>query len=255
MSEIALNLTHSGFKNLIGLPLEDDFTFDTGSKKYAVPRVVAAFFSPAVSHLIKSDPLVDVFHITDYDDQFQHIYKMMKGETVTIEDNSVDMLAYIADQLANQELVSILQRDNSNNHFRNETILVRIKRRNYLSLDLSHEFKYLAENINEFDVKDIVDLGPRVLSEYFAYLPDQADPHTVYNIVIEAIKQFSNQEACILFRFINFMSLSTELILSFLDLVQPEQISKEVWISLSKRLVDERKPEPEFKPLENALPI
>ena len=250
-SSLSVTLSHHGFKNLYGLNIDNDFTFSCGVKKYSVPRIVALFFSPTVANLMKQDPLLDIFEINDIDDQFHYFYELMQGDSPDFPDSSLDVLLDIANQLGNQEIITMIMDKLPNQTLSTFTICDTIRRKKKLNVDLSKEFQFLYQNLASIDVKQIAQLGIDTLSEFFSGGQPNFDfdsyPKHVFSIVMECIYMYSSEKAACLFQYIPFIYLESNDILEFLLLITPDQISPTIWDSLSKRLIDHRQKAPEFK--------
>ena len=251
-SYVQISLSHQGFKNLYGINIENDFTFSTGIQKYSVPRVVAVFFSPAVADLMKQDPLLNNFEIRDIDDQFHYLYEIMKGETPDIPGSSLDVLLDIAQQLGNQELTSLIMQKIPIQTPSSRNVLVTIRRKKKLNLDTSKEYQCLYENIESLDAQQIAQLGIDILLDFFACTSTnnnlESCSNSIFEIVMNCITLYSSEKACVLFPYIKFKYLESYKIVRFLESISAEQVSSELWNSLSERLIEKRVPAPKFNP-------
>ena len=227
-----LYLSSFGFQNVARLNFEKDFIFKVGGNEYLCSKMLASFISPKITNNLLADNSNYEFVINDSDDnnEFEKIISLLNGEAISIEEEQTkSYLIQIAIQLGNNELVkNIVFQTSELNH---ENVISRMI---YLSLngcDVDDEVQYIATNFDDFPIESLKLLGvdnlERILSSQ--YLRTFNEDSLFKKI------QALDGEFLSLLGYIQTEYLSEKNIMSFINLLDYNNMTAQIWMSLTRR--------------------
>lgn len=230
-------LSSKGLLNASAMPLEDDFSFVIGSKRYKCNRFFAGFISPTVAMMIKGDPSVSelILTVDDPNGLFMNIIQLMNGMEISITPENSEFLLNCASQLGNRELISQLSGSTKaeltlDNCLSTITILFN------LELDITAVASYIAAHITELPEIQIQALNPDVLRRILLDSSLRIDSESwLFNFVVNTINE-KGEKYKVLLDTVSFLYLSQKEITNYLSLITLDDVDHVVWHSICERL-------------------
>ena len=216
---------------------QHDFTFIVNNEEYKTNKIVADLLSPKISKIHQIDPTFNVYSInTRSKGDFQLIFDLLSFNSIDLSDSNINFISEIMDNLE-AERIDITIPDTE------------LTVKNVIELIKKHEKsliyqKYLIKEI-DFLSEHFYELDPKQINKLYD-LQDQCiiniinndkltlkSEDQLLNFIIELCSK--NQDFSTLFEFVYFKNLSDEMILKFFTSFNIDYLTKETWMSLSKR--------------------
>lgn len=232
------SLSSRGISGIPASVIENDFTFIVGDFRYYCSKFQACFISPKISQICSSDSNVNQFEIAidDSNQYFKEIIKIMNGISIKITDQNIDFLTVFSRILGNSELMNFLVKQQSK-PLAIETVIARTNRKVQLFLPIDDEIEFIASHISDFPDSALKQLESitlyQILSHSSVLLKSE---EWLLTFIINLINE-RGSECRFLLGTIRFENISETDMRSFIDIVEPEDISGPLWKNLSERLL------------------
>lgn len=232
----------SGFSNLNWSTVPNDFTFAIGTKIYSCPRILADILSPKISKMHLIDPTVDSFtiNIDDPSENFQFFIDLISIGKSDITPNKISFVLDVCNILDNTELFSrILSQSAVESIITMHNIEEKLSYIDYLAED-SDEFDKIIEfaSSNFSEISHLLkSLSYETLAKIFSTKSLFLDSEDfLLNFILSLISKHGD-EFLTLISFVDFVHLSVEGVKIFLQNVNSENITQDIWESMCARLL------------------
>lgn len=237
-------LSTEGLQRLKNIYTEQ-FTFKIGSDNYTIPKFFAAFLSPKVCEMLRTDFKRDSLNIEPFNHKsncFNLLINLTYGHTISITEENFDEILYYAEELQNGEIVKYCMKFLANEEILYDSIsldtIIRSLRAKILNgNDIDVEIEYLAENFYNINLSEISSLGPEILNKIFM---SKKFTKFDYDKMFEFFMNLSMKHGpryYILFNNISFRDISHDNFVEFLCFMNRSDLSDEVWNSVKSRIV------------------
>jgi hypothetical protein len=165
---VTIALSANGLANIPRNVYDDNFTFLVGESRYECPSISAAFVSPRIATLQKSDPTIQNLMIETKDphDYFSYIITLCSGLTISIDFDDSSLLEFlraICAELWNRELYENIF-GKINGKLTVSNVFDRIQFLHGIQENYATELSFCSSHFFEFEKSRISSLPFEVLS-------------------------------------------------------------------------------------------
>jgi hypothetical protein len=231
-----IELSASGLKraSMIHDPM---FTIAAGSTEFHCSRFQAAFISPRISELLRSDPTIDRFVLEGVQLDSSGLRSMfedlLQSGSFEISEASAQVMVVLCGKLLNDELSeAVADFCFSQEELDLTNCVVRFRSKNEMNVDYSEELEFIASQFYELDRSVIDDLTINELDEILSSDAVQLDSEDwLCSYLVSRGSEFSG-----LFSHMRYEHLSAEGIEKFISTFSWSEMNELIWRRLCSRL-------------------
>lgn len=223
------------------IPLQNyikDFTFIVNDEKFETNIFIAHMLSPIISKMYLIDPTINEFTITTKEHgNFQKILDLVNFNINEISENEKNFLSDIFDQLGTEN-IKITEKDPEitiNNVFQKLFLYQQCK---FFNEIYQKEIDFISEHffeLNNEQTEEFLKLSIETLNDIFSnsnlLLQNEDQLLDIVTYLYSQDKKYS-----LLFDYIDFLYVEVSSISKFLSIFDYDDLSNEIWSSLSSRL-------------------
>lgn len=219
-------LTHEGLSRLCkDFPYDSNFEIKTDNMQITIKcnKIQISFISPIIYKIILNDPTINKFQLKTENSSkcAEFLHSMIKGATVTIPDELVDIFRSIALELGNEEIYSCVSDD-----LTLDNVLEIVKARKNYSFKTEKEVDYISSHFYEIDQKDISSFDiltlDNILSSKDLVITSE---HDLFEFIIRLLSEHEEEdEYRLLLRHLHIEYLSVEDMSLFIKLIDENNI-------------------------------
>lgn len=226
--------------SILNIPLQDyekNFTFIVNGQKFKTSIFIAELLSPVISKILSIDPTLNEFYInTDSQGNFQSIFNLINFQSHNISENERPFIFEVLEILDNDHIQIKMQENELNLNNVIDNISFHEKHKRYFNEIYAKEIDFISEHFYEMDINEnflnlSIDTINLIISNSKLQLETEGQLLNAINYLYSKNQQFS-----ILYEYVNFLNVEEDGISSFLSLINIDDISRETWNHLSKRL-------------------
>jgi hypothetical protein len=232
-------LTSKGLGRTIGFEREE-FVFVVGGREFKCSVFQAAFISGAVARYLVSDNTINRFEVNvsgisgeESGDAFEEIERLMKGESININENNYRNLRRLGKVLDNEELVKkCVEHELWKEGISVSNCIDKVETKEEFGCEIEEEMKFIAKHFYEVDKAELKRLKKETLE---AILSDEdlclEDEESLVEFIASLGEEYST-----LYEYVECRFLSLEGIERFLEGIDEKSINGGVWGSICRRL-------------------
>ena len=228
--------------SILNVPLNtyDDFTFIVNGKCFKTTRIIAELLSPKISQLYLTDPTTNKFVITTTErGNFANIFSLLNFNQAVIPDDEIPFFTEIFNILNNNS-IEITQQDNAPISLDNVFDLIKKHQQyeTFYSKQLQKEIDFVSFNFFELDENqtDLIKKFSKNIIEQIITNP-KLRVHSEDQILTFINQLYlKDQSYSYLYDYVLFSNATSNKIKEFLDIFDINNITQEMWRSLSYRI-------------------
>ena len=230
---------------VLNVPLQtydNDFTFLVNGKEFKTSRLISDLLSPKICQMHINDPTFNTFVITTKQNgEFSHILNLINFDEQDIPEKELPFILEVLKILCNEsiELKNSEQIESITNDNVFNLIHEHEKYDIFYSKQISEEIDFISSHFfelienHEKELKELsIDILIDILNNQNLQLCDEDQ-------LIKFINKL-NSKSCDysqLYEFVIFSNVSSEEMSEFVSVFDYDNISKDIWSSISKRLI------------------
>lgn len=220
---------------------ENTFTFIVNGKEFKTSRIISDLISPEISRIHSIDPTVETFTInTSHQGDFTQILNLFNFQDNLISSVEVPFILEVIEKLGNDSIEYQESSDQEEITINNVFSYIKHheKSEKFNSKRLSSEIDFISSHfyeVTEDKFKDIsVEALYRILTNDHLQLNSEDQLLNFVNNLYKSDFKYS-----ILYEAVLFENVSGKMMKEFTTIFNNDDMSKEIWIHLSKRLENE----------------
>lgn len=236
------------YSSILNVPLDkyDNFYFIINETKYQTTRIVADLLSARVSNLHSTDPTINEIHIrTQHDGDFSHILQLVNFKETAMNNDELPFIIEIIEKLGNDKITINISDVFQNKEMTKDNVINNLKShlkyRQFYSKTIENEIEFISSHLfemienNNDEMKELpIDILERIFSNSKIQLETEDQLLSFINELYS-----SNYEYSTLFEFVLFKNISTTKIKEFVKLFDIDDITTNIWKSITQRLIEE----------------
>jgi hypothetical protein len=236
------SLSLRGLANANALPINPAFVFRIGNHTYSCGIFAAAFISPRVVQMQRSDCLASLMtlDIDDSTNQFQSALNLANGLSVRMHRENASYYLALGEQLGNPELIEAARTFRESEGLTRDSVIPRIMDGLKYGLTIDTELSFYAAHFSEFSIEAIRRL-PVSIIELILQNPGlelKSDSHLL-RVIIRAGTEYHS-----LLRYVNFEFLDSDALALLADSIPLESLDPTIWRSICRVFVQGAGPRP-----------
>lgn len=230
-------------KSILNAPFQQydkDFTFIINGERIKTSKFVADILSPKIAQMHLTDPTFDKFIIkTQYSGHPSYLLKLMNFNYNDIPISEAPFLSEVIDILGNNSIK--IHEDNKKESITINNVFDLIQRHDHFKIyyanDLKDEIDFISEHFyeikdeNEFFQELSLSTIQQILENPNLQLSSEDQLINFINFIYS-----KNPEYSVLYEYVEFINVSSSNIKKFIQLFNFNDITKETWTALSRRL-------------------
>ncbi|KAK8875481.1 hypothetical protein M9Y10_005647 [Tritrichomonas musculus] len=226
-----------GFTNIPEYLLIPNFTICFEDSKYQINSLLADFISPKISRIHQAEPFCSsiTIPIKDPNHFFNNIVFSLRGNSLSVNDQSIFFYLYVFNFLENEDVVLSLE-ELKPTKLTKENIISIIEHKIQANFSIKNELSFLASNFFDIPYEQLSMLSSDILSKVFQNENFIAETEDVVLHFVNKIVDEKGDDYKILYNFILYENLSNEKIIDFLNNFDSCDLSGQIWYSLCQRM-------------------
>lgn len=232
---------------------ERDFTFIINGEKYETNRIIADLLSPKISNYHLIDPTINSYIIdSKHRGNFSTILNLIKFDEEKIQEEEIPFILEILENLENTTKFIKFQntpktnKEETTDYSISKTLNSLLKHqefREFYQKEINDEIINISKHfyeIEENDKTNIFQLDEDLLEEIFNYFEFTIDNEDEFLEIIHEI-YLKDRTRSNFYSYVEFNNVSNKSMKKFLEIFSYEDITINIWYSISKRLSQEIK--------------
>ena len=225
---------------------QDDFRFIVNNEEFKTNRLIADILSPNICQIHANDPAFDTFTIkTKCNGNFSRILDLVNFDEKDIPNNELPFIFEVFQILGTDQIHLSEPPHSIELNVQNVFKLLQQHEpfKNFYSKSFSEEIEFIASHFHELsenhdeDFKNLeIDTLAEILTSNKLQLKSEDQLLKFVNKIYSNNSMYSN-----LYETVQFQNVTVEAMRQFMEIYQPDDITAQTWIGLSKRLLSEVK--------------
>ena len=229
-------------KSIINVPLcqcDDDFYFIVNGEEYKTTRIISDLLSPRICHIHRSDPTNNIFQITTQQNgDFSKILNLVDFNKHEIEENEIEFISEVIEFLGNEFIIVDIKHQELTEDNALDLLQEHLKLKIFGSKLISKEIDFISSHFYEFlenQVEKIMNIDieiiEKIISNNNLIIRNENQLLSFINNLYSSDSNYAN-----LYEFVLFQNVDKESIEEFLSIYNINDITHEIWESISCRL-------------------
>lgn len=242
--EIQIQLEAAAVLNVPLQLLDSGFIFHVNGNEFRTSRVISDILSSNISQIHRSDATMNTYNIqTEHQGDFNRILSLSSFHPVSIPEDEISFVAEAFEILGTESIIisnlnhSVLTNEKVINQLRQHELFHR-----FYAQSIIEEIKYISIHFNELcetNQEELKRLTIDTLEKIISNENLRLNNETQLFKFINNLYQSSNNNCAYsrLYGYISFKDVSAESIIEFIQHFPKEDLTEEIWRSLSQRLI------------------
>ena len=241
MSEIKIQLNPSNIWNIPLQIYENDFTFIVNGEEFKTSRLISDILSQNISRIHSTDPSFDKYIInTHYSGDFSYILDLINFEKYNIPENELPFICEVIRLLGNTSIYISSEEENTEITLDNAFQLLQkhILSIQFYSKSYKKDIEFISSHfyeLCEMKEEDLLKLDDDTLFSILSHERLQLKEEDQLLHFINKLYMI-NTKYSTFYQIVYFLNVSSIYMTEFIEICNSEDMTKEIWLSLSERL-------------------